>query len=259
MQAQPDHGSQHENHAYMDRLVESHRSYAHAIAADILLKLPPQVERAELQSAAELGLVEAAASYDSTRGVQFKTFAYYRIRGAVYDFIRKATWFTRKQYQQYAAAAGANDYFADQTAAPDANGPAATEELDRHAGAVVTCFMLSLETSKTETPTDKHMSAEDVLLAEEAEARIRSAVTCLPERNRRVIEAYYYQNRTLEEIGAELGLSKSWTCRLHAKGIEMLRHLMQDRAGDLRKRPALLAEKLAASNFAAVRPIIPTR
>ena len=242
-----------EPQAYVDRLVETHRSYAHAIAADVLKKLPPQVERSEVQSAAELGLVEAAAAFDSRPGVQFKTFAFYRIRGAIYDAIRKATWFTRKQYREYVAAAAANEYFADQTAAADANAPVAIEELDRHVGAVVACFMLSLESNKTAAPADQHLSAEQELLADEAQKRVRVAVTRLPERNRRIIEGCYYQNRTLEDIGQEMGLSKSWACRLHARGIEMLRDLMRDEA------PAGKRPFPAAGNLRAARSITPAR
>src|SRR5258707_4953824 len=79
------------------RLIESHLSYAHAIAAEIVKTLPIHVERGDLQAAAELGLTEAAHSYDHRPGVQFKTFAYYRIRGAVYDAVRKANWFSWSQ------------------------------------------------------------------------------------------------------------------------------------------------------------------
>ena len=245
-----------ENHkAYVDRLVEGHRSYAHAIAADILKTLPPQVERAEVQSAAELGLVEAAVAFDARPGVQFKTFAFYRIRGAVYDSIRKATWFSRKQYRDYLAAAGANEYLADQTTSLDPNAPASIEELDRHVGAVVACFMLSLQTSKTETPVDHKQSVEETMLEREAQTRVRDAVAHLPERNRKVIEGCYYQNRTLEEIGLEMGLSKSWACRLHAKGIEMLRDLMKIPAPSHEKRPPVPV----AGNLRAARTITPVR
>jgi RNA polymerase sigma factor (sigma-70 family) len=62
-------------------LIESHLSYAHAIAAEIVKTLPFHVERGDLRAAAELGLTEAAHYFDHRPGVQFKTFAYYRIRG----------------------------------------------------------------------------------------------------------------------------------------------------------------------------------
>lgn len=78
-------------------LIESHLSYAHAIAAEIVKTLPFHVERGDLRSAAELALTEAAHSYDHRPGVQFKTFAYYRIRGAVYDAVRKGGWLSWTQ------------------------------------------------------------------------------------------------------------------------------------------------------------------
>src|SRR5882724_3392753 len=72
-----------------NRLIEAYRSYSHAISAEILKKLPSSVDRDDVIGAAELGLVEAAQNFDPTRGVLFKTFAYYRIRGAIYDSLRK--------------------------------------------------------------------------------------------------------------------------------------------------------------------------
>jgi RNA polymerase sigma factor for flagellar operon FliA len=66
----------------MNELIESHLGYAHAIAADLAGRYPPNI--ADLESAAELGLVQAARSYDPSRAVSFATFAYYRIRGAIF-------------------------------------------------------------------------------------------------------------------------------------------------------------------------------
>lgn len=209
------------------RLIESHLSYAHAIAAEILKTLPSQVEKSELQSAAELGLTEAANSYDHRPGVQFKTFAYYRIRGAVYDAIRKATWFSRGQYQDLAAQAAANEYLTDESAASQS--PVSdTTELQRHVGAVVSCFMLSLEGNKVDAPVDPGISAEDRVIQDEWSARLHKALPRLAEQKRQILHAYYFEGRNLEEIGASLGLSKSWVCRLHAKAIASLRDLLEE-------------------------------
>lgn len=158
------------------RLIESHLSYAHAIAAEILKTLPPHVERGELQAAAELGLTEAAISFDHRPGVQFKTFAYYRIRGAVYDTIRKTAAF-----------------------APE---------------------------SEPEPLDDPALSAEDRIIQQEWTARLHRALPRLPDQDRRILEAYYFEGRNLEAIAGSLGLSKSWVCRLHAKAVESLRKLI---------------------------------
>jgi RNA polymerase sigma factor for flagellar operon FliA len=48
------------------------------------------------------------------------------------------------------------------------------------------------------------------------------AIEGLPDKERKLIKMYYFQNKTLEEIGEVLNLSKSWTSRLHARGLELL-------------------------------------
>ena len=59
-------------------------------------------------------------------------------------------------------------------------------------------------------------------------ARVRQAVAALPEKERRLMELYYFADKNLEEAGAELGLSKSWACRLHARAVELLRAAIDD-------------------------------
>jgi RNA polymerase sigma factor FliA len=215
------------------RLIESHRSYAHAIAGDILRKLPSHVEKDDLQGAAELGLTEATNAFDGRPGVQFKTFAYYRIRGAVYDAIRKATWFSRDQYKEFAAEAAVNTLMTDessvaQEAITDVN------ELERHVGSVVACYMLSLDTAEVDAPASRGRSAEERIIQEEWHSRLHAAMKRLPEQHRSLLHAYYFEEKNLEEIGASRGLSKSWVCRLHAKAIELLR-------GELNVRTTLAA------------------
>jgi len=91
-----------------DRLIETYRSYSHAISAEVLRKYP-SVDRDDIIGAAELGLVEAANNFDPSRGVLFKTFAYYRIRGAIYDSLRKMGWFA-KDPARMRFESGANEY-----------------------------------------------------------------------------------------------------------------------------------------------------
>jgi RNA polymerase sigma factor for flagellar operon FliA len=91
--------------------------------------------------------------------------------------------------------------------------------------------MLSLESSKVEAPADRQQSAEDRLLEKEWHSRLHAALARIPEKNSAVLKAYYFDERNLEDIGASLGLSKSWVCRLHAKGIEMLRDQLEESAG----------------------------
>src|SRR5262249_49402697 len=106
-----------------NRLIEAYRSYAHAISAEVLKKVPPSVDRDDVIGAAELGLVEAAQNFDPLRGVLFKTFAYYRIRGAIYDALRRMGWLKGDATLRFEA--GANDYLKDYSEAGAAAPPSA--------------------------------------------------------------------------------------------------------------------------------------
>ena len=210
-----------------DRLIETYRSYSHAISAEVLRKYP-SVDRDDIIGAAELGLVEAANNFDPSRGVLFKTFAYYRIRGAIYDSLRKMGWFA-KDPGRMRFESGANEYlknYAD--GPPPADTPDATvQELKDLAASVVNCYFLSLTSMTEELPETGAKSAEERYIDAEMCNKLRTALTKLPKKNREVLEAYYFRDETLEKIGERLGLSKSWLSRLHAKSLEMLRAALE--------------------------------
>jgi RNA polymerase sigma factor for flagellar operon FliA len=207
------------------RLIEASLPYAHAIAAEVIRKLPLDLERKDIRGWAELGLVEAANSFDPTRGVQFKTFAYYRIKGAIYDGLRKMGWYPKGQYQQMRFEMAANEYLRDVSAgAPPAASPEAhLQDLKDVTANVISCYMLSLDAIPQEPEDRNQISAEEVVVRKQQSKNVRMSLARLPERNRRVLEHFYFEGLSLEEIGRKLGLSKSWVCRLHAKSIELLR------------------------------------
>jgi len=209
-----------------DRLVEAFQTYAHAIAAEVIRKYPT-VDRDEIRGSAELGLVEAANSFDPTRGVLFKTFAYYRIRGAIYDGLRKMGWFARDSRLKFES--GANEYMKDHAeSAPAAASPDdAVKELEDITASVVNCYILSLTDMPGEAPETGRKSAEEEYGEREMRDHLREALTKLPPKNRQVLEDYYFRDQTLESIGERLGLSKSWVSRLHAKSLEMARAVLK--------------------------------
>jgi RNA polymerase sigma factor for flagellar operon FliA len=211
--------------AEVARLIESHVSYAHAIAAEVLRKVPPDLEKKDIQGWAELGLVEASNSFDRTRGVQFKTFAYYRIKGAIYDGLRKMGWYPKGMYQQMRFEMAANDYMKDVSCdGPRAGSPdSQLQDLKDHTANVAACYMLSLDAMAQEPEDSGKISAEEQVMRNQQHRNLRLSLAQLPETNRRVLEHCYFEGLTLEETGRKLGLSKSWVCRLHAKSLEMLR------------------------------------
>ena len=219
-----------------DKLVETHRSYAHAIAAEMCRKLPPNLEREEIQAVAELGLVEAAQSFDPSRGVLFKTFAYYRIRGAILDSLSKIGGLSRTQCQRYRFEQGANEYMKEYSSAPPGRADLAEEyqEIKDLAGSVLSSYMLSVQGAEREVAESLEKSPENLLLDREDQERVRRALAQLPEKNRQVLEDYYFRDLNLQEIGGKLGLSKSWVSRLHARSLEMMRDQLQGKSGQER-------------------------
>jgi RNA polymerase sigma factor for flagellar operon FliA len=210
------------------RLIETYRSYAHALAAEVLRQFPG-VNKDDVRGAAELGLVEAANNFDPSRGVLFKTFAYYRIRGAIYDGLRKMGWFA-KDAVRLRFESGANEYLGDQSETNPGNGTAQDtyRELKDITGSVLNSYFLSLNSVAEELPETVTPSPEARYITEERNEKLRGALSQLPSKNRQVLEDYYFRDQTLEEIGTRLGLSKSWISRLHAKSLDLLRLALEE-------------------------------
>lgn len=81
------------------QLVEQCQGMVRSLAIGIHRKLPPHVELDDVIAYGQVGLAEAARDFDPSRGSRFSTYAYYRVRGAIYDGLSKMAWFSRSQYQ----------------------------------------------------------------------------------------------------------------------------------------------------------------
>jgi RNA polymerase sigma factor for flagellar operon FliA len=200
-------------------LVQRHIGYAHAIAADLLRGCSPDILRSDLERAAELGLVQAANSYDSSRGISFVTYAYYRIRGAVYDELRQS-----RRGNKFEEAA--NEYMKDYTSntalavRPDA------AEVKKVASHVVMSYLLSIDNLSHEPASKTTESPIERMLRKERQETIHRALRQLPKRNREVLEGYYFQDLSLKQIGRRMGISESRVSRIHAKALEKMRAVL---------------------------------
>lgn len=218
------------------RLVEQHLSLVQAIARKVKKTLGRSIELDDLIAYGSQGLVEAAERFDARPGVAFSTFAYYRIRGAMFDGLRTMGWYSRADYARYRAEERANEYLqshADREGAqPEASARPgdAAEALAAVAqvlSGVATVHITSLEAAAH--VADQTFASPDAGIDPgRLGRRMRQAITTLPEKERRLMELYYFEEKTLEEAGGALGLSKSWACRLHARAVDLLRAAMAD-------------------------------
>jgi RNA polymerase sigma factor for flagellar operon FliA len=89
-------------------------------------------------------------------------------------------------------------------------------------------FATSLEGTEGLQLSDDAVPADERLELEQLKRRVRAAIEKLPEKERKLLQGYYFQNKTLEEAGAEIGQSKSWASRLHARAVETLKQLLEE-------------------------------
>ena len=218
-----------------DRLVEENLDLVRSIAGKLKRSLGRNLDLDELMAYGSKGLVEAASRFDSGKGVTFSTFAYYRIRGAMLDGLRTMGWYSRADYARYRAEERANEYLHNLAEREDAAGApagqardAATtlEEIAEILGGVATVHITSLEAAAG--VTDERLPPPDQQLERmHLQARTRRAMDKLPEKERRLLQLHYFEDRNLEVAGVELGLSKSWASRLHARAVDRLRKVLE--------------------------------
>lgn len=222
--------------AERQRLVEQHLGYVRALATKERARLGGKLELEELVAYGTQGLLEAADRFDASRGLSFVTFAHYRIKGAIFDGLREMGWLSRAEYARHRAEERANAYLenaADREAGAAERPPATLEDevrgLSDAVGALTAIFVTSLEGEQgARWIADPGATAEVRLGDAQASTRVRGAVGKLPDKERALIEAYYFQGKKLEEAGQALGLSKSWASRLHARAVELLRKALSE-------------------------------
>lgn len=205
-----------------DDLIEEYMPFATSIANRVAQTLSSSVDYDEVLCNARIGLLEAAKRFDSNQQVDFKTFAYYRIKGAIYDGLRRSGWIPRSIYSKMKMEEASNDYMRFKAE----NSPDEEEyeqQLIDTVNSLASIYVISIDATEDFEIEDQNQ----VDLERKAEFRqirdhMRSAIDSLPDKEKKLIKMYYFQNKTLEEAGEKLELSKSWTSRLHARALELL-------------------------------------
>ena len=209
------------------RLVEDHIPFVRSIARKLREQVP-MIEFDDLVGFGMQGLLEAAQRYDDRHGVAFTTFAYYRVRGAMFDGLRSMGWLPRSEYARVRFEERANSFIQSQAErAPEASGGNPVEErvrdLANALGGIAAVFVTLLDQKDEAQLPDDRLPAPEMIERQQMSARVRRVMARLPDKERFLIEQYYYHDQTLEQVGASMGLSKSWTSRLHARALALLR------------------------------------
>jgi RNA polymerase sigma factor FliA len=212
-------------------ILQKYGPYVRSLAAQVRKQFgSAPIEMDELVSYGQVGLLEASERFDPKVGANFLTFAHYRIKGAIFDGLRKMGVLKGPEARMAERTNAYMGNLADRDQGARNSGGSTTDTVNELSSAVTglaMVFAASLEGSEGLQVADEQLPADERLELEQLKRRVRSAMDKLPEKERKLLQGYYFQQKTLEEAGAEIGQSKSWASRLHARAVEQLKAALE--------------------------------
>ncbi len=220
-----------------DQLVRDFLPIVRRIATELVLRNPAALDVEDLTSAGVMGLLSAMTRYDPSRETKFRTFAEYRIRGAMLDEIRAMDWVPRsvrakiEKFQQASAEfmrvvgrSPTQDEIAELMGIP----PEETGDILMKEATV-----LSLDewvgdedeacTLKDMLPATDQLDPLAACISNQVGDVLQAAIARLPSRQQSIIRQYYFSGMTMKAIGETQGLTESGICRVHADALNRLR------------------------------------
>ena len=223
-----------EQHQREDELVRRHLPLVGYAVAEMVNKVPRHVSRADLESAGMEGLAQAARSYDPARGIAFDRYASNRIRGALLDELRRRDWASRSVRSRARKVTAASDELTARLGRrPTHDEVAEAANLDARIvrsvhddvfrASVLNFEALSTSPDGTSAMPADHETPDVVLVERERRAYLLDAVSSLPERLRHVVIGYFFEERPMQELADELGVTESRISQMRAEALVLLR------------------------------------
>ena len=223
-----------------EQLIIEYAQLVKLVAGRLSMYLGHNVEYDDLVSYGIFGLIDAIDKFDLEKNVKFETYASLRIRGAILDQIRKMDWIPRsvrqrqrkideamKQIEMRTGKTASDEELAKQLGLTD-------EELCSWQTRLKVTNVLSFnefEENGSEPMIDsahpvRFSQPEEVVEEAELKEKLAESLELLTEKERRVIELYYYEDMTLKEISKILEVSESRISQLHTKALNKMRKKM---------------------------------
>lgn len=225
--------------AERERIIKEFAPVVKAIAHRLAFRLPAHLDADDLISVGIIGLMDAMQKYDPSREAKFKTYAEFRIRGAMLDEMRSMDWIPRSVHERLSLLEKVNADLLGRLGRPPTQEELAAELklspaeladfLSRAQGAV----LVSLEDlGVQETDGRKilrmlvdtqHPDPLATVVTENRRELLAKAIDGLPKKERLVLTLYYCEELTMKEIGRILNVTESRVCQLHTKAIVTLK------------------------------------
>ncbi|OGL38993.1 MAG: hypothetical protein A3C43_08960 [Candidatus Schekmanbacteria bacterium RIFCSPHIGHO2_02_FULL_38_11] len=226
------------------KLILKFLPFTRSIAARISMKLPANVEVNDLVSAGIIGLMDAVEKFDPSKEIKFKTYAEFRIRGAILDELRALDWLPRS-LRQWTTQVEDTYYYLEQKHSR----PATDYEMACELGIGIDEYYETLKQIKGATlfSLDNSMDSSDnkgknlfSLIADSEEKSplfstklkelkkiVGDTINRLPEKEKLVISLYYYEDLTMKEIGKVLDITESRVSQIHTKAVILLKNRLK--------------------------------
>lgn len=200
----------------------------------------PAAEMDDLIAYGQAGLLDAARRFDPQRGVPFRAFASFRIRGAILDGVRQMANLPRRVHERLrlmdASTRFSEGLLEDSHApAPPGQTPADIERrLCDHLAAMATAMATGLVAEAAVDDDGEATAASSFPSPEEASHQrqllnlVQKGIEELPTQEATLIRRHYLEGERFDTVAVELGLSKSWASRLHSRAIERLTKRMKN-------------------------------
>ncbi len=222
------------------QIVMEHTPLIRYIVNRIAARLPAHVDLEDLHNTGVIGLMDAIDKFDPNRDCKFKTYAEFRVNGAILDQLRALDWVPRSVRQkgrQLEKAYEEVEHRLGRAATEDEVAASLGIELDElhqlaHQATGVSLVRMdhvrSGDDGESPLPGDifedpcSQNPFEWVEARQDGEA-LSQCIAQLPDREKLVITLYYYEDLSMKEIGGILGITESRVCQIHAKSVAHLR------------------------------------
>ncbi len=232
------------NNEQKTRLITEYAPLIKFIAQKIAVRLPSNIELDDLISSGVIGLMDAIDKYDPTRDNKFKTYAEFRIRGAILDELRAQDWVPRsvrdksKRLDRMVAKLEAELGRSPNEREVAQGLEVSLEEYHSLVNQVKPVSVLSVDDQSSYTNFDKKSIINILdgsklnnplvqLNVKKVQKMIAKCIEALPERQRLVLSLYYYEDLNLKEIGKVLRVTESRISQLHAQAVAKLKNKLQ--------------------------------
>jgi RNA polymerase sigma factor for flagellar operon FliA len=245
----PQRNSRKVDPAWQERMVLQYAPLIRYIASRLALRLPAHISQEDLISSGIIGLIDAIQKYDLSKNINFKTYAEFRIKGAMLDELRSLDWIPRSVRKKSHLIE--NAYAQLQISM---GRPAEAEEVAELLGVKLADFYQLLDETKAvsvvplenrDRKVASNLDLPEILYDENLQDSLQAlhlselrevvvqAIEALPDKEKLLISLYYYEELTMKEIGQIMGYTESRISQLHSQAMCRLRYKLRQYSQDL--------------------------